>query len=390
MKKLFCFFLITFLISCNSTKKVEQAILSGDYYSAIHKALDQIAKARKNNKTEEQKILLQKAFDKYQTEQLEHIAFLEKDQLSDNLSEIYYTYKELTAVQNAIKPVLPLYTGKKKLKFELEDISNEFLNSKERYVNQLYNQAIELMKVNQKPSYREAFYTFKEIDIISPGFKDSNVLSQEAKSKGTDMVIIKSVNATEMIIPKRLEKDILDLNLNTIKDEWLIFHTSSMDNVQYRYQINLIFENINFSPDQIHEKEEDIEKVIQITEKQLDRDGKVIKDENGKDVTYTRNVKTEGVLNTITQSKLVNIGAQVEYFDLLSNQQMKSYKLDSQFVFENKFAIFDGDERGLTEEQLELTKGVLIPFPTNEQMLFDAASDVKNKFKSILNRYSLN
>jgi hypothetical protein len=34
--------------------------------------------------------------------------------------------------------------------------------------------------------------------------------------------------------------------------------------------------------------------------------------------------------------------------------------------------------------------GQALPFPTNEQMLFDAAEDIKNKFKSILNRHQLN
>ena len=70
---------------------------------------------------------------------------------------------------------------------------------------------------------------------------------------------------------------------------------------------------------------------------------------------------------------MVNVNAQVEYFNLVTNQKMQAYKLDSQFVFENIFAIFDADERALSEEQLLLTKGAALPFPSNEQMLFDAA-----------------
>jgi len=58
-------------------------------------------------------------------------------------------------------------------------------------------------------------------------------------------------------------------------------------------------------------------------------------------------------------------------------------------LFENIFATYVGDERALDDNQKQLLNGQIVPFPSNEQMLFDAAEDVKLKLKSILKRHQL-
>ena len=122
---------------------------------------------------------------------------------------------------------------------------------------------------------------------------------------------------------------------------------------------------------------------------QTDRDGRVKKDSLGNEITYKRNINVEGLLTTVNQNKLVTIVAQIDYINLSNNQKINDYKLNSQFLFENIFATFEGDERALNDKQLQLIKGSAVSFPTNEQMLFDVAEDVKLKLKSILQRHEL-
>ncbi len=387
MKKLYLLILLfAITISCNSTKKVEKAMLSGNYERAINLAIDQIQKGKNNKKTEEQKLILQQAFKKYQDEKLDRIKFLQKDPTSDDEKSIYETYLDLYKTQKSIKPLLPLDYQGKKLKFKFEDVSTELINAKQNYAEYLYQSGKSYMGKEETLSYRTAFEIFKKLDGIIPNYKNSNDLAEEANLLGKDFVFVKAINNTEVAIPNQLESDILDFNTYGLDNQWTIYHSNQKDGNPYQFQINLIFENIIFSPERIIEKEKSIERTVEITEVQTDRDGRVKTDSLGNELTRNVRINAKGILNTISQSKTVSINAQIDYINLNSQQKINDYKLDSQFVFENVFANFDGDERALDEDQKLLLNNRAVEFPSNEQMLFDAAEDVKLKLKSILRR----
>lgn len=364
-------------------------MLSGNYIKAINLALDQIQKGKDNNKTQEQILILQQAFKKYQDNQLNRIKFLKKEQIAENVEDIYQHYKSLYQTQQAIKPVLPLYYDGKRMKFKFEDISSELIMAKQNYAEYLYQLGKSYMSNEEIMAYRTAFEHFNELNQLIPNYKDTTVLMEESLALGTDYIIVKAFNNTGVSIPKVLEQDILDFNTYGLNDQWTVYHVNQEDGNPYHFQINLVFENILFSPERLIEKEIKVEKNIEITETQTNRDGKVKTDSLGNEITFKRNINVEGLLNTIIQNKTVSIVAQVDYINLEDNQKINDYKLDSQFVFENTFAKFEGDERALDAQQKKLTKGNLLPFPSNEQMLFDAAEDVKLKLKSILQRQKL-
>lgn len=390
MKKLYFFVLLGFVItSCNSTKKVEKAMLSGNYNKAIDLAVNQIQKGKDNKKTNDQKLILQQAFEKYQDEKIKEIKFLQKDSTSEKEKEIYKNYLELYRIQKSIKPLIPLYSDGKKLKFKFKDISSELIIAKKNYAEYLYSLGLSYMDKNDIQSYRDAYNIFGKLDQIAPNYKDSNELIDEASYLGKDYVFVKAYNNTEVSLPKKLESDILDFNTYGLNDQWTVYHANKKDGNPYQFQINLMFESIIFSPERIIEQEKNIERNIEITEVQTDRSGQVKTDSLGNELTTNIRINVSGMLTTISQNKTVSIAAQVDYIDLKTQQKINDYKLDSQFVFENVFASFDGDSRALNDQQKLLLNNRAVPFPSNEQMLFDASEDVKLKLKSILTRHPL-
>lgn len=388
MRKYFTFILILLIISCNSTRKVEKALLTGDYSRAINLALNQIQKGKDNNKTEEQKVILEKAFKKYQDSQLDRIDFLQSEP-SPNVEEIYNTYKDLYLIQKEIEPVLPLYHNDKKLKFKFEDIDSELIIAKQNYAEYLYKSGQTYMKNNDVLSYRTAYSIFEQLQRLMPDYKETNRLMIESAERGRDYVFVEAFNNTEVAIPKGLEAEILDFNTYGLQDQWTVYHANKTDAKPYNFKIDLRFQNIIFSPERIFEKEIPVSKDIQIAENQTDRDGNILRDSDGNPLTYNRNETVEAVLYTVSQEKLVSVIAQVDYIDQQTGQKIDDYKLDSQFLFTNNFATFDGDKRALNDEQLKLIGGEAVPFPTNEQMLYDVAEDIKNKLKSILERHNI-
>lgn len=388
MKRLLFVLVIIFLASCNSTRKVEKALLTGDYTKAISMALNQIQKGRDNNKTEEQKVILKQAYEKFQEFQLENIDYL-KSSPSPNVEEIYNAYKDLYFTQKEIQPVLPLYHNEKKLKFKFEDINTELIIAKQNYAEYLYNKAQVYMKNDDVMSYRKAYDIFNQLQDLIPNYKDTNRLMQESADLGTDYVFVETFNNTEIALPKGLEADILNFNTYGLEDQWTVYHANHSDGKPYDFKIDLNFQNIIFSPERILERELPVSREIQITELQKDRDGNILRDDKGNPLTYSISKTVEAIIYKVSQEKLVSVIAQVDYINQENGEKIENFKLDSQFLFANNFATFDGDKRALNDEQIMLIGGEAMPFPSNEQMLYDVAEDIKDKLKSILQRHKL-
>jgi len=390
MKNLYLILILVLALGCNSTKKLEKAVLSGNYYTAINLAISQIQKGKDNKKTEEQKLILQQAFKKYQDDIINDINFLKKDPTSADEKEIYQKYLDLYKTQKKIQPLLPLYHEGKKLKFKFKDISSDLILAKQNYAQFLYNKGQSLFNKNETLAYRKAYNTFNKLNRLIPdGYKDAQDLANTASELGKTYVFVKASNHTEVSIPKRLENDVLDFNTYGINDQWTEYYANQQNDLPYQFQINLNFESIVFSPERIIEKEKRVEKTIEISEKETDRDGRVKTDSKGNEIKRNVKVDVSGILSTITQNKSVSIVAQVDYINLNTKQKINDFKLDSQFVFENIYARFEGDERALDNNQKSLLEHDAVPFPSNEQMLFDASEDVKLKLKSILKRHPI-
>ncbi|NBC57565.1 MAG: hypothetical protein GVY05_04685 [Bacteroidetes bacterium] len=389
MKKLFLLILLAIMVGCNSTKRVKKAMLSGEYDKAINLAIKQIQKGKDNKKTEEQIVILEQAFKKYQDDKLKNIKLLQKDPTAQVEKKVYENYLDLYRTQRSIKPLLPLYKNDKKVKFKFKDISSELILAKKEYAEYLYNQGQSYMQKGEKQSYRTAFDILNQLNQIAPDYKNTNQLLDEASFLGKNFVFVKAYNDTDVSIPESLESDILDFNTYGLDDQWTVYHANKKDGNPYQFQINLIFETILFSPERIIEREKSIEKTVNITEIQTNRNGEIKTDSLGNELTIEKNIKASGLLTTVSQNKTVSIAAQVDYINMDTGQKINDFKLDSQFVFENTFASFNGDERALSEEQKLLLNNKAVPFPSHEQMLFDASEDVKIKLKSILKRHPI-
>jgi len=85
-----------------------------------------------------------------------------------------------------------------------------------------------------------------------------------------------------------------------------------------------------------------------------------------------------------TQFKSARLAGVVSFTDLLSKQPLDTYPLASEFVFEHVYANYYGDKRALENDFEQLLGLTSVPFPSNEQMVYDAGEDLKSRLKSIL------
>ncbi|MEM8847461.1 MAG: hypothetical protein AAGD17_10200 [Bacteroidota bacterium] len=391
MKRTLLYSAILLMLSCGGVKKTQEAVNSGNYVTAMNKAIKNLTDNKTRKGHQAYVTLLEDAFAKNTQRELEQINFLEKDGNPANLETIYKKYNTLKSIQARIQPLLPLsiYEEGRDARFDFVNYDNAILDTKEQLSEYLYANASELMKnARYKQDYRSVFNDLKYLSEINPGYKQTVQKMDQAYQKGLDYVKVEIDNETQQIIPERLETELLDFNTYGIDNFWTKFHSKPQNNMNYDFALNLGFREINITPERVNEKQIVREKQIKDGyEYLLDDNGNAVKDSLGNRIKVDRLRTVTCNFYQFTQFKSAQIGAQVSITDLSNGQEINSYPLSSEFVFEHIYANYKGDRRALDNDLVALLDLAAVPFPSNEQMVYDAGEDLKARLKSIIRRH---
>ncbi len=394
MKKVLLLTTIVVLAACGGVKKTQEALNTGNYVAAMNKAIKNLAENKTKKGNQEYITLLEEAFAKHSEREQQEIAFLQNDGNPANLENIYNKYLQLKQIQERIKPLLPLHINDegRNAKFNFVNYDNKILATKDDLSEHLYENASSLLaNAKYKADFRAAYDDLKYLQEINPGYKETVAKMDEAYNKGLEFVRVEIANQTEQIIPERLESELLDFNAFGIDNFWLQYHTNPLANVKYDYAMNLDFMEINVSPERVNETQIIKEKQIKDGwEYLLDTNGNVVKDSLGNKIKVDKMRTVTCKFFQFTQTKSAQIGAKVRFTDLNSGQEINAYPLSSQFVFEHVFANYQGDKRALEDDLLVFLNAREVPFPSNEQMVYDAGEDLKARLKGIVSKYQFN
>lgn len=389
----FLLFLTVFTLSCNSVKRTQKFVSRGDYNQAIELAVKKLQKDKGAKEYDAHIRLLEEAFIKATDEDIRHLNLLKKENNPNNAKEIYYTYLNLQDRQNLIRPLLPLHSLAmgRKANFVFSDYSTNLLNAKEAYVKRLYQEAIAHIHRNTKQDARNAYDILSELDEVQPNYRDVPQLKNDTHFQGTDFVFVTLNNHTNQFIPFRLEQDLLDFNTYGLNDFWTEYHSRREQGINYDLGIDFNFQTIQISPERISDRQYNRSARIKDGyDYRRDRRGNIIKDSLGNPIQIDKFVDVSASITITTQQKRVLVGGAVVYKDLRKRRQLNSFPLSSEFIFENVFANYRGDQRALTADDRNLIVNKFMPFPNNEQMVFDAGINIKYRFKEILKNNSFN
>jgi hypothetical protein len=387
MKKITCFLsLFIVIISCG-VKQTRELLTSGDYDAAIKNAVDGL-KGNKNAKGKQDYVyMLEEAFAKAKQRDLDHISMWVKDSNPQNLEKIYNTYVQLNYRQESVKPLLPLKLLKenKDAVFVFEDYSGPIVSNKEALSKYLYDNSKALLVTKDKMTIRRAYDDLMYLESLNPGYKDVDKLIEQAQLKGTDYVLVSTKNETNMIIPVRMQNDLLDFSTYGLNDKWTIYQSNKVKGMDYDYGLVMNFRQITISPEQVKEKQFEKEKQIKEGVKNLlDSNGNVVKDSLGKPIKVD-NMKTIKIsIYEFSQLKSSQITAKIDYIDFKTNQLLQTFPITSEFVFNYVYATYKGDKRACEQDYYSNFDRKAVPFPSNEQMVYDTGEDLKSKLKDII------
>ncbi|WP_075342220.1 hypothetical protein [Tenacibaculum agarivorans] len=384
-------FIITILCACSSVKTAQKAINSGDYEKAITLSIKKLTSNKTKEKNQPYVVMLEEAFQKATERDQSRISFLEKQNNTANLAEIYDLYRDLNYRQERIRPLLPLRILKsnRQANFDFKNYDDAILKAKEKYVSNLYTEAQSIFKQgsSNKIYYRKAHNEFAKLDRIYPDYKNTSTYLEDAHNRGTDYVFVSVNNDTDQIIPRRLEDDLLAIDTYGLNDFWTVYHAQKNRNINYDFDLELNFRSIEVSPEQIKEREVIKERKIKDGHTfLLDDKGKQVKDSLGNKIKVDKFITVRCRLYEFTQFKSSRVTGVVRYIDNKSDQIIERFPIESEFIFEHSYADYDGDKRALDDPLLDLIRLESVRFPSNEQMVYDTGTDLKERLKRIISR----
>lgn len=381
---------LVFLASCGGVKKTQEYVNSGNYVQAINRSINNLAENKTKKSHQAYVLLLEDAFEKNTQRELENIRFLEQDGNPANYESIYRSYTNLKQIQERIRPLLPLPVLEegRNANFNFRNYDSSILVAKTNLSDYLYDNASNLLaNAAYKQDYRDAYNDFKYLEEINPGYSDTKDKMDAAYQNGLDFVKVHVINDTQQIVPERLEEELLNFNTLGLNDLWTQYHTNPLKDIRYDYEMQVSFKDISISPEQIRERQLIKEKKVKDGfEYVLDANGNVMRDSLGNDIKVDRYKNVTCNYYEFTQFKAAQVVGNVSYIDLSSKQQLNSYPLSSEFIFEHIYAQYNGDKRALGNDLIIFLDAQPVPFPSNEQMVFEAGEDLKSRLKEIIVR----
>ncbi len=386
MKNLFIFPALALLLgSCTNINKL---IDKGEYDTAIDKLVHKLE--GKKDKKKELVLSLEYAFQKAQDRDLKKEKSLRDENLPENWTTIYALHNLISDRQSKIEPLIPLQSQDGyQATFKLVNIEELKKESKKNTADYYYQSALSLIddarKTLDKNAARKAHDNLERIDGLFSQYKDKEQLKKIAYSLGLENFLIKIVNNTRNIIPENIETELLKISTAGLNQKYKNFDVKPNPSIQYDYNIIINLTQLEFSPERERTRVYDDTNEKETEEVLKDRNGKPKRDSLGKEIKQKVKTKYVASIEEITQSKSVQLGGRLEYVHALTGNLDFSKPINVEGIFENHYArLIKGDRDFVTDDCRKKLNGKMLPFPSNESLLLDAAEKMKKLMKDII------
>jgi hypothetical protein len=370
IKKVILYGISLFLLfGCKSSQKLVE---EGNYDKAIEKSIKSILKGKYDD---DDVTMLDKAFTLANTRDLERIKLLKAEGKPENWEQVYFLYSALDNRQKQVRKVTPVKAKGKTYDYKQIDYTNQIVEAKTKAAEYYYNNGKRLMALNDKMSYRKAYFNFtKAKQYRGSAFPDIDNLLNDSRYLGISRVLIDVKNITSFRLPPDYFDNLLTINTSDINQQWIEYYIGRTDrNVEYDYFITILLKNISISPERFTQKEFTRKKEVQDGfNYALDSRGNVMKDTLGNDIKIPRYKELTCTVAERHQTKEATVEAQLEYMELFPNRRViKLIPVSATSVFEHYSGRAIGDRGALTEDDLELIEQEPMAFPDDISMIYD-------------------
>lgn len=376
--------LITGLMTgCQS---VDKMIDTGDFDDAIVKSHKKLR--GKKHKREKYVRAIEEAFTKATQKDMRRIEVLKSRGSAADWEEIIDIAYRIESRQDLVRPYLPLVAK------EGYKASFKFVRSEEimdvayaNMVTRLYEEGSDYLaqgREGDKFAAREAHELFQKLLEHTADYRDAFSLMKEARDLGTNHIRIVQKNAANTWIPDYLAGRILgEFAVND--DYWTKFHFGADTGRHADVEAILTITGVEVGPQAMREDVDRRSRRIEDGwEYVLDENGNVAKDSTGNDIRRTKYTTVRADVIRTTQEKIAYVRAEFKAVDLSTGRILATKPLNGTAQFAHTARWFVGDERALRGNDRRYIG--LEPFPSDEQLIIQAADALKPLFLRELRR----
>jgi hypothetical protein len=351
------------------------------FEAAVYKSVSKLRK--KPTKTKEINVL-REAFAKANQTDMERINFLRASGEPDIWDNIFSRYNALKNRQEQVK-TLPTNVLNA-INFVPVNYDQEVITAKQKAAEYFYAHAVQLLEKNNKQNARLAYNDLLKVKQYYSDYRDTDAKLQEALLIGRSNILFKIQNQSNIIVPQNFEQELLKISMQDMNTLWMNYDTKAVDQLDYDYSIQLNLKEIAVSPEQVREESYvDQKEITDGFKYKLDAKGNVVKDSAGNDIKIPI-IKIITCKMVITkQRKSAIVKGTLDYVNNHTGQLIKTDPVVAETFFENDAAAAYGDLNALSSASRKLLNtGHFIPFPTNPDMIMQAATRLKDMTKSII------
>ena len=359
---------------------VQKLVDQGRYDEAVRIAQRQLA--GKKNKDPEKIAAFAEAFHRANDRDLARAERLKRDGRTDDWGQVVSIYDHILRRQEAIAPLLPLvdkYGIQAEVRFvKVEGLLNEARGEAAAYHYREGQRLLERARSGDKPAARAAYAEFSDVMRYRNEYRDLEQLQDEAYALGIVYVKMEVNNRSGAILPRGFERELLRLNTGAMESQWRRFHLAAEPGLTYDYRARLQITDLEVSPERFTERSYLEEREIEDGwEYVLDERGNVAKDSLGNDIKVPRQVLIRAEVLEVFQEKTAWVAGRIELFENRSNRLIESRDLTAEARFEHYASTYQGDPRALSATSRRRIGNRPVDFPTDEQLILDAAARLK-------------
>lgn len=380
MKKSYRYLMLVALItalafSCSTGKK---ALQKGNYSEAVFKSIERL---RSNPDSKKATKALAEAYPLA----VQTLEFEIEEILASNDVVKYGIATEKYKILNQMADEIRRSPAALKQFPNPKTYSSQLTATKEKAADEAYQNGRSLLEKGSMEEARNAYYAFKTCLEYNPNYKDARRLLDVAREQGTLKVVVEQlpVSGRYKLSADFFYDQILGSMNNSRQNEFINFmspkEAENYPQVDQILQMEFFDFQVGATKESQKEKEvfsKDSVKVgtATVNGQKVDVRNRV----SAKLTNYTREVSSGGVL-------------QYKVIDAYTNKVLEQKKIPGSFVWVDEWASFNGDERALTKEQLELCKKKPSDPPSPQDLFMEFTRPIfeqtKNQLRNFYRKY---
>jgi len=350
---------------CSSGKKAYER---GDYYGAVSRAVNRLRQNPDHGKSMD---ILRDAYPLA----VEYFETQAKNEIASNS-----TFKWKNAIQSYTQ-LNQLYEQIRQCPGCLKVVPNpknyyaEIGPLKEKAAEESYNAGITALMKGTRNDAKQAYYNFADAQAFVPGYKDVIDYLDKAKWEATLKVILEQIpvparyNLSGGFFQDRVEEY---LHTNYTDMSFIRFYTpqeAQSEKLEQADQILRIqFDDFSVGNTTLKEKEETVTKdSVKVGEVKME----------GKTVPVYNTVKAK---LTVTRKEVLSTGLlSMVIVDARTSGILAHQKFSGEYLWVNSWARFNGDDRALSDQQLQLCKQKELQPPGAQDLFLEFTRPIYNQ-----------